>query len=376
LYYVRRIIKHAKEKRSNRATLVKILFSGLQMNAISLAFAFQFEGFFEEYMTTQNAVSSMGTSALSLDCLWATSSSTVYPFYVETLVYMISPLVLLGLPLLILAVWFACNIARPNASAIRERVMAVYFAGVVVVLFVAHPTLTTRAMKLFQCIQLADKWHLKEQLEEECWSTSHMVWVSLCGIPMLLVYVVGIPASAFVILYRNRAAIPTAATAKHEAFHNKFSFLYKVKCVYMSARVCKVFVLSDDHMPRTHTHTYSHTTGLRSERPQAPTRVRVGDCGYHAQGVGDVRGRLLLRKPARARYACLCVCIALLTLSMFLRSPTYDSHPCTYTQHVHAVNLGLVVIMSALCLQIKQNPFESDLLNRAETVCIKFVYRI
>jgi hypothetical protein len=49
-----------------------------------------------------------------------------------------------------------------------------------------------------------------------------------------LVYVVGIPASAFVILYRNRASIPTAATAKHEAFHSKFSFIYKVKCVCVS----------------------------------------------------------------------------------------------------------------------------------------------
>jgi hypothetical protein len=216
VYYVRRIIKQAEQKSSNRGTLIKILFSGLQMNAISLAFAFQY------------AVSSMGTSALSLDCLWATSSSTIYPFYVETLVYMIFPVLLLGLPVLILAVWFVCNAARPNARALRERVMDIYFAGVVVVLFVAHPTLSTRAMKLFQCTQLAGEWHLKEQLEEECWSTSHIVWVGVCGIPMLLVYVVGIPASAFVILYHNRAAIPTAATAKHKAFHSKFSFLYKV----------------------------------------------------------------------------------------------------------------------------------------------------
>jgi hypothetical protein len=106
--------------------------------------------------------------------------------------------------------------------------MSLYFAGVVVALFVAHPTLSTRAMKLFQCTQLTDKWYLKEQLEEECWSASHLLWVGVCGIPMLLVYVVGIPAFALVILYRNRAAIPTAATATHEAFHSKFSFLYKV----------------------------------------------------------------------------------------------------------------------------------------------------
>jgi hypothetical protein len=228
VYYVRRIISNAGENSSNRGTLVKILFSALQMNAISLSFAFQFEGFFEQYLATQNAVSSMGTSALSLDCLWATSSSTVYPFYVETLVIMILPLVLLGLPMLILAVWFACNVARPNVSVIRERVMNFYFAGVVVVLFVAHPTLSKRAMKLFQCTQLAGEWRLKEQLEEECWSASHLLWVGVCGIPMLLVYVVGIPASALVILYRNRAAIPSAATAAHKVFHSKFSFLYKV----------------------------------------------------------------------------------------------------------------------------------------------------
>jgi hypothetical protein len=224
--YVKRVISKAKEENSDRGILIKVLFSGLQMNAISLAFAFQFEGFFDDYLTTQSAVSSAGTSALNLDCLWG--SGSVYPFYVETLVYMVFPLILLGLPVFILAAWFACNIAKPNAREIRSRVMNLYFAGAVVVLFLAHPTLSTRAMKLFQCTKIADTWYLKEQLEEECWSTNHMLWVVVCGIPMLLLYVVGIPASAFLILYRNRAAIPTAATTAHDAFHSKFSFLYKV----------------------------------------------------------------------------------------------------------------------------------------------------
>jgi hypothetical protein len=77
--------------------------------------------------------------------------------------------------------------------------------------------------------------------------------------------------------------------------------------------------------------------------------------------------------PVQGICVCLYICIAHCTRAMFLSCPTYDTHPCTYTytRHAHAVILGLVVIISALCLQITQNPFESILLNRAEAVSIE-----
>lgn len=130
---------HTPTSKSARSVLFKILWSGLQVNAVALAFAFRFEDFFEYYLMLQQAVmsvyvcgnvwkytcvalymcvrgiyiiheytrslmqhtriytytytythtqvSSVGASALRLKCI----SGLLYPVYAEALVYMIVP---------------------------------------------------------------------------------------------------------------------------------------------------------------------------------------------------------------------------------------------------------------------------------------------
>jgi hypothetical protein len=83
-------------------------------------------------------------------------------------------------------------------------------------------------MQLFNCTDLAGTAYLTEQLDEECWSSSsdHSFYAVFVGIPMVIVYAIGIPLGGAWFLYRHSAKI-NSSDASADEFHQKFSFLYR-----------------------------------------------------------------------------------------------------------------------------------------------------
>lgn len=106
----------------------------------------------------------------------------------------------------------------------------------VVVLYLLQSTLTQRTMLLFSCISLgagADDYFLSSDLSLRCWTGIHLKLVVCLGIPMLLLYVLGIPFGFFVLLYRNQhlvKSIPAGANTEPSqarlTFHQNFGFLW------------------------------------------------------------------------------------------------------------------------------------------------------
>lgn len=75
----------------------------------------------------------------------------------------------------------------------------------ITILFLLHPTLTSTALGMFQCIQIDDDISkVRIDLEMECYSLEHVSWCALIAVPMLIVWVFGCPVFAFIALYRNR----------------------------------------------------------------------------------------------------------------------------------------------------------------------------
>jgi hypothetical protein len=96
-------------------------------------------------------------------------------------------------------------------------------ATVVIILFLIHPNLTEQTFKLFACMQIGDRdsdWYLLADLGVQCWESEHNTWVALVGVPMMIAYVVGIPALGFFLLHKNRHRFD------HHAVRKKYGFLY------------------------------------------------------------------------------------------------------------------------------------------------------
>ena len=118
------------------------------------------------------------------------------------------------------------------------------FAGYIitattVVMFMIHPNITRQFFMVLSCKSIggtADpgaKFMLGD-LSEPCYSSYHVLFILVLGVPMLILWVIGIPLFTWGILYRNRALIQTPPTgasdimrAQKKVFESQMAFLYR-----------------------------------------------------------------------------------------------------------------------------------------------------
>ena len=77
--------------------------------------------------------------------------------------------------------------------------------SVVVVLFLIYPSMITISFGLFNCKELdkGEQWLLKD-LQMKCWGNDHTKWAYMIGIPMIILWVIGIPFVGLFILCKHR----------------------------------------------------------------------------------------------------------------------------------------------------------------------------
>jgi hypothetical protein len=223
MYYVQRTVSKANSEESSLTVLVKILFSAMQLNAIALTFSFSWNAAYTDMASVQSSVASIGTSVIYLQCLIGANAESG-AFFLESLLFLLSPVLIfvviatLSLPSLLYRIYRVQSTSWPEAITRSKRLARV--AGVLIA-FLLHPTLSQKAMQMFDCTELNDEWYVSQQMDEMCWSSTHIMWSILVGIPLVVLYAIGIPLYGFYILYMHRKQLGSGE------FHQNFSFLYK-----------------------------------------------------------------------------------------------------------------------------------------------------
>lgn len=67
-------------------------------------------------------------------------------------------------------------------------------------------------LSLFNCVTVEDKLYLLRDFGVECWKGKHLFWVLLNGVPMILVWVFGLPLFGLLMLIKNRKTLRTVQT--------------------------------------------------------------------------------------------------------------------------------------------------------------------
>ena len=83
---------------------------------------------------------------------------------------------------------------------IRDRLVL----SIVVLIYLAYPTLVKQSMGALACEKVGDALWLAADLQEPCFVGAHLTVVLLVSLPQILLYTVGLPLAATVLLYRRR----------------------------------------------------------------------------------------------------------------------------------------------------------------------------
>ena len=116
------------------------------------------------------------------------------------------------------------------------------------VIFLLHPIITKSTFSLFECENIdKDQYKMRTHLEYEWYSTEHIMWIIILGVPSLTVWIIGIPLVALIILLINRESLLESGPVrkvflvlyqglKQSAFYWEFvNTLRKVVLVFLNA---------------------------------------------------------------------------------------------------------------------------------------------
>jgi ABC-type branched-subunit amino acid transport system substrate-binding protein len=111
----------------------------------------------------------------------------------------ISPIVLLLFHMLIF-------LPFQNFWKVRFRIknILVMKVSLMVCLLLIHPSITKVTASMFSCREIADKWYLNNDFSVDCADATLVLVKYLVGLPMLFLYVLGVPGFYFTRLYRHR----------------------------------------------------------------------------------------------------------------------------------------------------------------------------
>jgi len=200
--------------------LIKIFLNYVQLVSIVSSFDFEWPSQVTGLFSVQSKVSSSSSTVFSVDC-FLPSSGTIRPFFSKLLFISLSPFFLI---LISLGVWFI--IFKVKKWTDWTRLKSNVTTTCVVILFMIHTTLVQTSILGFRCTNIGDasgsktEYYLAQDLEVECWGSTHLFWVFAVALPAFIVWGLGIPFFAYRILKKNQLNLES------NEFKSKYGFLY------------------------------------------------------------------------------------------------------------------------------------------------------
>ena len=215
-------VKSKGEPDDVRILMLKQLLSHLQVLSMATQFPLQWPESVMELLQGFELVSASGRSVLALECELGHWSSFPSPVYAQTFTIAMIPLVALVIGWAIcFSLYCCCRCTRSRKEAAdRGKLMSV------VLFFIVHIVLTKSAMSLFSCSQQFEgvngRQHrfLLADARIDCYDSLHTSWTLGLALPMIIIYSLGIPLAAFVILR------PIQRRGKLKQFRPVYGFLY------------------------------------------------------------------------------------------------------------------------------------------------------
>ena len=191
-----------KKKESQASILMRIFTNYLQIMTATLSYSMKFPDALIQMFTPVQKLGTGSSAVLSFD--WFAKSAKITLFapstpFMKAFLTAILPIILFllivvsfGILQLLFRKWF---------TDFKRNVVI----STITVIFLLHPTLTQTAFGMFQCIQVdLNEYKVRIDLSMTWYSTEHLTWWFIIGLPMIVLFVFGCPIIALVILIKNR----------------------------------------------------------------------------------------------------------------------------------------------------------------------------
>ncbi len=144
----------------------------------------------------------------------ATSGFGIRIFFQKLIMMAILPLIIAGFSYLFWIIYKNCKKDKPN---IIGKLMSTLVIG----LFLVHPNIVQMMFFNFKCKDVDDDKRVQDDLQIICWSREHKFFSFTVAIPSILVWGLGIPFFALILIQRVKNQLDSVDARE------RFGFLYR-----------------------------------------------------------------------------------------------------------------------------------------------------
>ncbi|MBK8156506.1 MAG: hypothetical protein IPK55_11165 [Streptococcus sp.] len=116
--------------------------------------------------------------------------------YFKALLTGVLPIILIIIPVIFWLILKPFPCLKMGWKIMRDRIVL----SIIVLMFIVHPSVTSMAVGLFNCYSLNEQLWLYKDLSVKCWDNTHKSYALGIGIPMIVIWVIGLPATGFIIV--------------------------------------------------------------------------------------------------------------------------------------------------------------------------------
>ena len=131
------------------------------------------------------------------------------------------------------------DVAETQYNNVASEFSGYVITAITVVMFMIHPNITRQFFTVLSCKNVGGTDDptanvVLGDMLELCYSSQHLLFILALGVPMLLLWVLGIPFFAWIVLYRNRDLVTMPAQGasavmrnQKRIFESQMAFLYR-----------------------------------------------------------------------------------------------------------------------------------------------------
>jgi len=199
VYVVALVWINIKNRGGQRQTTVfmRILTNYFQILTLASSYELNWQDTLKQFLEYVSIISRSSEALLSIDCLLRDNGYTMYPLYVKVIMCAILPVVLMAVAIVF---W---GVVNTLFKVELKRSLAI---TIIVLLFVSLPPITSITFTLLNCTNAFDdgNHYLSIDVGVTCWEGEHGRVSLQAAVPTILLWIIGLPFFAFLILFRKR----------------------------------------------------------------------------------------------------------------------------------------------------------------------------
>lgn len=177
---------------------MRIVTNYFQILTLAQSYDLSWDDNLKKFLEATSFIAKSSEIILSIDCFVRDNGIATHPIFVKMIIACLFPIICIAVVLLF---WMVIKLFRPRSQAMTNLI-----TSIIIVIFISLPPITSITFAIYNCSEIFNDGDtfLALDMDIQCWEGDHSYYTTSFGIPIVVIWVIGLPLLALAILFTKR----------------------------------------------------------------------------------------------------------------------------------------------------------------------------